>query len=119
MNEIGTPLAEADYIGATAHELNEKRAAAKIAAGVNQRTLFQRRGRIILHPDLLVLTGWSRRTAVHPAAAVHRSRRSTVDHTSIRPSDFSGDLRRHRTKISPKGRGQKALVYVLTGTSLT
>jgi hypothetical protein len=39
--------------------LGEKRAAAKIAAGVNQRTLFQRRGRIILHPDLLVLTGWS------------------------------------------------------------
>ncbi|MEU1315007.1 hypothetical protein [Streptomyces tibetensis] len=59
MSEIGTPLAEADYIGATAHELSEKRAAAKIAAGISQRTLFQRRGRIILHPDLLVLTGWS------------------------------------------------------------
>ncbi|PPS70175.1 MULTISPECIES: hypothetical protein [Streptomyces] len=59
MSEIGTPLAEADYIGATAHELGEKRAAAKIAAGISQRTLFQRRGRIILHPDLLVLTGWS------------------------------------------------------------
>lgn len=59
MNETGTPLAEADYIGATAHELSEKRAAAKIAAGIHQRTLFQRRGRIILHPGLLVLTGWS------------------------------------------------------------
>ncbi|MFJ4205718.1 hypothetical protein ACIP2Y_39635 [Streptomyces sviceus] len=59
MNDIGAPLAEADYIGATAHELSEKRAGAKIAAGVSQRTLFQRRGRIILHPDLLVLTGWS------------------------------------------------------------
>jgi hypothetical protein len=59
MNDIGTPLAEADYIGATAHELSEKRAAAKIAAGIDQKTLFQRRGRIILHPDVLVLTGWS------------------------------------------------------------
>jgi hypothetical protein len=59
MNETSTPLAEADYIGATAHELSEKRAAAKIAAGISQKTLFQRRGRIILHPDLLVLTGWS------------------------------------------------------------
>lgn len=59
MNPIGTPLAEADYIGATARELSEKRAAAKIAAGISQKTLFQRRGRIILHPDLLVLTAWS------------------------------------------------------------
>ncbi|MFF7135514.1 hypothetical protein ACFZBZ_24550 [Streptomyces sp. NPDC008196] len=59
MNETGTSLAEADYIGATAHELSEKRAAARIAAGISQKTLFQRRGRIILHPDLLVLTGWS------------------------------------------------------------
>ncbi|MEU4875231.1 hypothetical protein [Streptomyces sp. NPDC021608] len=59
MNELRPPLAEADYIGATARELSEKRAAAKIAAGVSQRTLFQRRGRIVLHPDLLVLTGWS------------------------------------------------------------
>ncbi|MFG2576253.1 hypothetical protein [Streptomyces sp. NPDC048481] len=59
MNDIGTPLAEADYIGATAHELGEKRAAAKIAAGISQRTLFPRRGRIVLHPDRLVLTGWS------------------------------------------------------------
>ncbi|MFI1507749.1 hypothetical protein [Streptomyces sp. NPDC020597] len=59
MNELGTPLAEADYIGATAHELSEKRAAAKITAGISQKTLFQRRGRIILHPGLLVLTGWS------------------------------------------------------------
>ncbi|WP_051735528.1 hypothetical protein [Streptomyces sp. NRRL B-3229] len=59
MNEFAPPLAEADYIGATADELREKRAAAKIAAGISQRTLFQRRGRIILRPDLLVLTGWS------------------------------------------------------------
>ncbi|MGQ4405614.1 hypothetical protein ACN6K4_008068 [Streptomyces hayashii] len=59
MTEIGEPIAEADYIGATARELSEKRAAAKIVAGISQRTLFQRRGRIILHPDLLVLTGWS------------------------------------------------------------
>ncbi|MFJ9150256.1 hypothetical protein ACIRP7_19675 [Streptomyces sp. NPDC102270] len=59
MKDIGTPLAEADYIGATAHELSEKRVAAKLAAGISQRTLFQRRGRIILHPELLVLTGWS------------------------------------------------------------
>ncbi|MFG2463115.1 hypothetical protein ACGFWE_39525 [Streptomyces sp. NPDC048523] len=58
-NDIGTPLAEADYIGATAHELSEKRAATKLAAGISQRTLFQRRGRIMLHSDLLVLTGWS------------------------------------------------------------
>ncbi|MEU7722918.1 hypothetical protein [Streptomyces tibetensis] len=59
MNDVAAPLAEADYIGATAHELREKRAAAKIAAGINQKTLFQRRGRIILRPDLLVLTGWA------------------------------------------------------------
>ncbi|KUM83885.1 MULTISPECIES: hypothetical protein [Streptomyces] len=59
MHDTGTPLAEADYIGATAHELSEKRAAAKIAAGIDQKTLFQRRGRIILRPGLLVLTGWS------------------------------------------------------------
>ncbi|MEU1481245.1 hypothetical protein [Streptomyces sp. NPDC005760] len=59
MNEIGPPLAQADYIGASAHELTEKRAAAKIAAGISQKTLFQRRGRIILHADLLVLTDWS------------------------------------------------------------
>ncbi|MFF1301610.1 hypothetical protein [Streptomyces sp. NPDC058307] len=59
MSDIGTPLAEADYVCATAQELSEKRAAAKIAAGIDRRTLFQRRGRIILHSDLLVLTGWS------------------------------------------------------------
>jgi hypothetical protein len=59
MSDIGTPLAEADYIGATAHELSEKRAAAKIAAGIDQKTLFQRRGRIVLRPNRLVLTGWS------------------------------------------------------------
>ncbi|MFI8534977.1 hypothetical protein ACIGMX_32610 [Streptomyces aquilus] len=59
MTETGTPLAEADYLGATARELSEKRAGAKVAAGISQKTLFQRRGRIILRPDLLVLTGWS------------------------------------------------------------
>jgi hypothetical protein len=65
MNTPGTPggasdvLAEADYIAATADELRRTTGADKAAAGVSQKALFRRRGRIVLHPDRLVLTGWS------------------------------------------------------------
>jgi hypothetical protein len=53
------PLAEADYIAATAQELGRKTGTDKVAAGVSQKALFQRRGRIVLHTDRLVLTDWS------------------------------------------------------------
>ncbi|MER5789081.1 hypothetical protein [Streptomyces sp. NPDC001980] len=59
MNTADTPLAEADYIAATADELGRKQGADKAAALVSQKALFQRRGRIVLHPDRLVLTDWS------------------------------------------------------------
>ncbi|MER6082073.1 hypothetical protein [Streptomyces sp. NPDC001833] len=59
MNTQDTPLCEADYIAATADELTRKRGADKAAALVSQKALFQRRGRIVLHPDRLVLTDWS------------------------------------------------------------
>ncbi|MEW1772801.1 hypothetical protein [Streptomyces sp. NPDC086777] len=59
MNTAGTPLAEADYIAATADELSRRQGADRAAALVSQRALFQRRGRIVLHPDRLVLTNWS------------------------------------------------------------
>ena len=59
MNTADTPLAEADYIAATADELSRKQGADKAAALVSQKALFQRRGRIVLHPDRLVLTDWS------------------------------------------------------------
>ncbi|MFD3586718.1 hypothetical protein [Streptomyces sp. NPDC058683] len=54
-----TALAEADYIAATADELSRKQGADKAAAVISQKALFQRRGRIVLHPDELVLTNWS------------------------------------------------------------
>ncbi|MEU6193842.1 hypothetical protein [Streptomyces sp. NPDC047061] len=57
--EGSTPLCEADYIAATAHELGRKQSADRAAALVSQKALFQRRGRIVLHPDELVLTDWS------------------------------------------------------------
>ncbi|MFG2955489.1 hypothetical protein ACGF5O_17405 [Streptomyces sp. NPDC048291] len=59
MNTADTPLAEADYIAATADELSRRQGADRAAALVSQKALFQRRGRILLHPDRLVLTGWS------------------------------------------------------------
>ncbi|MGY5058294.1 hypothetical protein ACWDFR_30185 [Streptomyces sp. 900105755] len=59
MNTADTPLAEADYIAATADELSRKQGADRAAALVSQKALFQRRGRIVLRPDRLVLTNWS------------------------------------------------------------
>ncbi|MGW7542832.1 hypothetical protein ACWGKQ_17235 [Streptomyces sp. NPDC054770] len=59
MNTEGSTLYEADYIAATADELSRKQGADKAAALVSQKALFQRRGRIVLHPDRLVLTDWS------------------------------------------------------------
>ncbi|MFF4314557.1 hypothetical protein [Streptomyces sp. NPDC001507] len=59
MNTADTPLAEADYIAATADELSRKQDADRAAALVSQKALFQRRGRIVLRPDRLVLTNWS------------------------------------------------------------
>ncbi|MFE5037675.1 hypothetical protein [Streptomyces sp. NPDC056683] len=59
MNPADTPLAEADYIAATADELSRKQGADRAAALVSQKALFQRRGRIVLRPDRLVLTNWS------------------------------------------------------------
>jgi hypothetical protein len=57
--DTDTPLAEADYIAATADELSRKQGADRAAALVSQKALFQRRGRIVLRPDRLVLTNWS------------------------------------------------------------
>ncbi|MER6225916.1 hypothetical protein ACWCYL_39520 [Streptomyces sp. 900105755] len=59
MNTADTTLAEADYIAATADELSRKQGADRAAALVSQKALFQRRGRIVLRPDRLVLTNWS------------------------------------------------------------
>ncbi|MGY5046871.1 hypothetical protein ACWDE0_14690 [Streptomyces sp. 900105755] len=59
MNTADTPLAEADYIAATADELSRKQGADRAAALVSQKALFRRRGRIVLRPDRLVLTNWS------------------------------------------------------------
>ncbi|MER7178133.1 hypothetical protein ABT404_01315 [Streptomyces hyaluromycini] len=59
MGTNDTPLAEADYIAATADELGRKHGADRAAALVSQKALFQRRGRIVLHSDRLVLTEWS------------------------------------------------------------
>ncbi|MEV4754557.1 hypothetical protein AB0J86_05490 [Micromonospora sp. NPDC049559] len=59
MNTDDTPLAEAGYIAATADELARTTGADKAAAGVSQKVLFRRRGRIALYPDRLVLTDWS------------------------------------------------------------
>ncbi|MGW4905152.1 hypothetical protein [Streptomyces sp. NPDC004270] len=59
MSTHDTPLAEADYIAATADELSRRQGADKAAAVISQKALFQRRGRIVLHPDELVLTNWS------------------------------------------------------------
>jgi hypothetical protein len=54
-----TAIARADYIGATTGELSSKDAADRVAAGVSQKVLFQRRGEIQLYPDRLVLRAWS------------------------------------------------------------
>jgi hypothetical protein len=53
-----TFLARSDYLGATAEELGQKSAADKLAAGISQKALFQRRGQVTLEPDRLLLGGW-------------------------------------------------------------
>ncbi|HEY4022031.1 MAG TPA: hypothetical protein VGM75_25320 [Pseudonocardiaceae bacterium] len=51
-------IAQGDYIGATTDELVHKTGSDKVAAGVSQKALFQRRGDIELYPDRLVLHQW-------------------------------------------------------------
>ena len=52
-------MARAAYLGATSAELASEDGADKIAAGVSQNVLFQRRGDIELYPDRLVLQDWT------------------------------------------------------------
>jgi len=59
MTTQSAPAAQASYVGATAGELADRSGADKIAAGVSQKVLFQRRGDISLYPDRLVLDGWT------------------------------------------------------------
>ncbi|MFI9380779.1 hypothetical protein [Kutzneria sp. NPDC052558] len=59
MSENETPQAQAPYIGQTADVLSHSTGADKIAAGVSQKALFQRRGTIALYTDKLVIGSWS------------------------------------------------------------
>ncbi|MEV4015724.1 hypothetical protein AB0J35_35000 [Nonomuraea angiospora] len=52
------PLARASYIGSTTEELARKRRGDLIAAAVDQKTLFPRRGKVALRSEHLVLEGW-------------------------------------------------------------
>ncbi|MBO2453448.1 hypothetical protein J4573_40590 [Actinomadura barringtoniae] len=58
MGKIEAPSAQAPYIGCTTEELRARRTGDRIAAGVDQSVLFQRRGEASLHDDRLVLQGW-------------------------------------------------------------
>jgi hypothetical protein len=58
MSENETPQAEAPYIGQTADILSHSTGADKMAAGVSQKALFQRRGTISLFADKLVIGEW-------------------------------------------------------------
>ncbi len=58
MSENETPQAEAPYIGQTADILSHSTGADKMAAGVSQKALFQRRGTIALFADKLVIGEW-------------------------------------------------------------
>jgi len=51
-------IAVAEYIGCTTAELAAKRRGDRVVAGVDQKVLFQRRGRITLTPGQLLLEGW-------------------------------------------------------------
>jgi hypothetical protein len=51
-------LARASYIGCTTEELARKSHGDRIAAGVDQKTLFPRRGTVTLHSEDIVLEGW-------------------------------------------------------------
>jgi hypothetical protein len=61
-------IAVAEYIGSTAPELAAKRRGDRVAAGVDQRVLFARRGRITLTVDALCLEGWGEQgdLVLHP-----------------------------------------------------
>lgn len=59
MYESDTLIADGTYVGATADELGGKTGSDKIAAGISQKALFQRRGQIQLYPDRLVLGDWN------------------------------------------------------------
>ncbi|AHH93418.1 hypothetical protein GCM10010174_32370 [Kutzneria viridogrisea] len=52
-------IAQGNYVGATTDELSRKTGADKVAAGVSQKALFQRRGDVTLYDDKLVLSQWS------------------------------------------------------------
>jgi hypothetical protein len=52
------PLAQASYIGSTTEELARKKRGDRVAAGVDQKTLFSRRGKVTLRSEHLVLEGW-------------------------------------------------------------
>jgi hypothetical protein len=58
MMSMNAPRAHGTYVGATTDELTRKTGADKIAAGVSQKALFQRRGDLALYEDRLVLGGW-------------------------------------------------------------
>jgi len=55
------PLARASYVGSTTEELARKRLGDRIAAGVDQKTLFPRRGKVTLRAEHLALEGWHER----------------------------------------------------------
>ena len=52
-------IAVAEYLGCTTTELTAKRRGDRVAAGVDQKVLFQRRGRITLTATQLLLEGWA------------------------------------------------------------
>ncbi|MBO1331528.1 hypothetical protein [Streptomyces sp. VRA16 Mangrove soil] len=58
MNTAQEFPAAAPYIGATADELSRMTTADKVAGGVSQKALFQRRGTLTLDERGLVLGGW-------------------------------------------------------------
>jgi hypothetical protein len=58
MSESKVPLAAGSYVGSPAEELAGRKRGHRIAAGVDQRVLFSRTGRLELYPDRLVIGGW-------------------------------------------------------------
>jgi hypothetical protein len=73
-------IAAAEYIGSTAVELAAKRRGDRVAAGVDQRVLFARRGRITLTVDALRLEGWGEQgdLFLHPADVLGVANRFTA-----------------------------------------
>ncbi|WP_369229427.1 hypothetical protein AB5J56_02165 [Streptomyces sp. R21] len=58
MSESKVPLAAGSYVGSPAEELARRKRGHRIAAGVDQRVLFPRTGRLELHHDRLMIGGW-------------------------------------------------------------